>query len=129
MMQRLLFLLLVLCFVLIGCRQNSEPSPNANVQIDVRYEPDPPTAGEGTIIVTLRDASGSPIDNATLDLRGDMNHAGMVPVLQQVSESENGEYLVLFDWNMGGDWILTVTATLADGSTAEERFDVNVTQP
>ncbi len=124
-MRRLLFFML-LCLALISCRQNSELASNPNIQFDVRYEPTPPTVGEGMLIITLRDAARNPIDDAALSVRGDMNHAGMVPVLRDVTESINGEYRVLFDWRMGGDWTLTVTATLPDGSRAEERFNVSV---
>ncbi|MFN8372448.1 MAG: FixH family protein, partial [Anaerolineae bacterium] len=100
--------------------------PDASFLINVRYEPDPPTVGEGIVVVILRDSGGFPIDNATLFLRGDMTHAGMAPVETEFSDSVDGEYRVPFNWNMGGDWILTVRAVLADGTASEVQFNVSV---
>ena len=31
-----------------------------------------------------------------------------------------------FEWTMGGDWFVEVTATLANGETATERFEYTV---
>jgi hypothetical protein len=78
------------------------------------------------LVVILQDANGIPIDNAAINVRGDMNHAGMTPVLRDVNASSAGEYRVNFDWSMGGDWILTITAILSDGSRAEAQFNVRV---
>lgn len=126
MKLRLILLIGLVSLCIVGCRQSSDPTPNPSILINVRYEPDPPIAGDGVVIVILRDSAGNPIDNALIHLRGDMTHAGMAPVMYDVNESVNGEYNVPFDWNMGGDWILTVTAVLADGSTTEVLFNVSV---
>lgn len=107
---------LMLLLILAACGQQSTPaSTPVNVEMSVRAEPEPLTAGETTLIVTLKDRSGSPVDGATLQVHGDMDHEGMTPVDREASESENGEYRVPFEWAMGGDWIVTVTAQLPDG--------------
>jgi hypothetical protein len=126
MTYRLFLVFVFLSLVLVGCRQSSDPTPDPSILVNLRYEPDPPVVGEGTVIVVVRDALGNPIDNALVNIRGDMNHAGMVPVIVETQASVNGEYSVPFNWNMGGDWILTVTTTLADGSTTEVLFNVTV---
>jgi hypothetical protein len=124
--MKLRLLLLLLSLFIVGCRQSNEPTPNPSILINLRYEPDPPIVGEGTVIVILRDSLGNPIDNALIHVRGDMNHAGMTPVMYDVNESVNGEYSVAFNWHMSGDWIITVTTVLADGSTTEVLFNVTV---
>ena len=126
MKLRLLLLMCLLSVFIVGCRQSSDPTPDPSVLVNIRYEPDPPVVGDGVLIVVVRDAQGNPIDNALIHIRGDMNHAGMVPVMYDVNESVNGEYRVTFNWNMGGDWIITVTTVLPDGTTTELLFNVSV---
>lgn len=87
-------------------------STPSNVTIAVQVEPEAPAVGEATLIVTLKDGSGAPIDGATLKVHGDMDHAGMMPVDREVQDSTNGSYRVPFTWTMGGGWIVTVTAQL-----------------
>jgi len=115
---------LVLCMVLVGCRGGA--SVAAGVQMSLEIVNLPATVGETTLQITLRDADGAPIDNAQLDIRGDMNEAGMLPVLRDASESINGVYRVPFEWTMTGDWFVIVTATLPDGITVEQQFDLTV---
>jgi hypothetical protein len=50
----------------------------------------------------------------------------MKPVLAEVGDGEGGKYETPFEWTMGGDWIVTVTATLPDGRTAQQQFTYTV---
>jgi hypothetical protein len=108
-----------------GCRESAQPTPTpaTNAQIELAYEPDPPQTGEGAILVTVTGDT----EVQSVNVRGDMNHAGMVPVIGETSEAEEANtYRVPFHWSMGGDWILTVEVTLADGSKVSEEFTVTV---
>ena len=120
-----LFLIFLLVLALTACGQQKMPTV-ASVEIDmsVRVEPEPLAVGEATLIVTLKDASNTPVDGATLQVHGDMDHEGMTPVDREVSESTNGEYRVPFVWTMGGGWIVMITAALPDnGGEITETFD------
>ncbi len=77
-------------------------------------------------MITVKDTDGNPINDATVDIKGDMSHAGMQPVLGESSAS-NGEgmYMIPYEWTMAGDWFVTVNVTLADGTVGSERFDFN----
>ena len=77
-------------------------------------------------MVRLSDAAGEPIDDATLTLRGDMTHAGMVPLLAAAGGGENGLYRVPVAWSMSGEWVLTVEAALPDDSRAVQVFELSV---
>jgi major membrane immunogen (membrane-anchored lipoprotein) len=116
---------MLLALLLAACGPQNEPTPTPpDLDLSVQVEPDPPAVGEATLIITIKDASGSPIDGATLQVHGDMDHEGMMPVDREVSESAGGEYRVPFEWTMGGGWIVTVTAQLPDsGGTVSETFD------
>jgi hypothetical protein len=125
-MSKRFFVLLLLLFVLAGCRQQAEPTVNENVNIDLAFEPHEPTVGTSTVLVTLTDAAGNPINDATVNIRGDMAHAGMQPVLREISAGANGSYSSQYEWTMAGDWEVTVAVTLPDGTSAEQRFDYAV---
>lgn len=93
--------------------------------LDVRVHFDPlPYIGETTCHVALFDRSGQPIHAARIDIEGNMNHAGMVPVLTKATELASGSYSAPFEFTMGGDWILLLHIVLADGTTVDEVFDV-----
>jgi hypothetical protein len=105
-------------------QQTAAMTAPVDVDIAMRVEPEPLAVGETTLIVTLNNGSGSRIDGANLQVHGNMDHAGMTPVEREVSESDNGEYLVPFEWTMGGGWIVTVTAQLPDnGGEASATFE------
>ncbi|MBK8024939.1 MAG: FixH family protein [Chloroflexi bacterium] len=95
-----------------------------DVTVAIKVEPDPPAVGEANLRITLTGAGGAPIDGANVRARGDMDHAGMTPVLGETTQSQNGVYEVPFNWSMGGGWIVEVTATLPDNrGIAQEKFE------
>lgn len=125
-MSKRVFVLLLLLLLLTGCRQQAEPTVNENVNIAVAFAPDELTIGASTIVVTLTDAEGNPINDATVNIRGDMNHAGMQPVIRDITSGANGSYSSEYEWTMAGDWEVTVAVTLPDGTSAEQRFDYSI---
>jgi hypothetical protein len=114
----------LIVLLLAACAQQSTPTAAPpNLILSVRTEPEQLAVGETTLIVSLTDASGSPVDGAKLQIQGDMDHEGMMSVDREASESVNGEYRVPFEWTMGGGWIVNVTAQLPDGSAISQTFD------
>lgn len=119
-----LAVLLIFALLLAGCRQSAQ---NQTSDVDIALRAESLAVGETTLYITLTGTDGQPVSAQKIDVRGDMNHAGMQPVLADTSDGEGGAYEVPFEWTMSGDWIVTVKATMADGSVAEERFDLSVT--
>lgn len=125
----LLFLILsISAGVLPACGriQTDQSLKTSDIRLELAVEPAQPAVGPAALLVTLTDASGRPIEDASLDIEGNMTHAGMTPVLAQVSSGSGGRYQAPFEWTMGGDWIVTVKATLADGRTISRQFPVVV---
>ncbi len=121
------FLALLIVIVAAGCRQSAPTSITGDsLQIAVTTEPTPPVTGTAQLVVTIKDANGNPVSDATLSVRGDMTHAGMTPVIRDGVTGQNGVYSVPFEWTMGGDWIIDVTARLKDGTTTTRTFKFSV---
>lgn len=125
---------LILCALLFsaaltGCRQQPAASPapeSAAVTIAVSVEPNPPAVGAAALIVTLTGPQGQAVSGAQISARGDMAHPGMSPVLAEAECDSGGRCEIPFEWTMGGDWIVEITVTLPDGTTAQQQFAYTV---
>ena len=127
----LLLSLIITSSVLAGCQRASKQGQTdqaPDVSIALSVEPSPPAVGKAQVVVELADATGKPIEGATVDVRGDMSHAGMQPVMAAATGA-GGSYSADFEWTMAGDWVVTVTAALPDGRTATRQFDLTVQKP
>ena len=125
-MKRNVFLIILMLLALAACARQSREPDSSGVEISLTPQPEPPVVGDATLLITLADETGNPIEDARLDVKGDMSHAGMEPVLAEVAGGPRGVYVVPFTWTMGGDWFVTVDATLADGTIISRRFDLSV---
>lgn len=110
-----------------ACARESQQADSTGIQITMTAIPFPPHIGDSRLVIQIVDEMGSPIDDAFLAVKGDMNHAGMAPVLAEVDGGgEAGFYTIPFEWTMAGDWVVTVDLQLPDGTSAQERFDMAV---
>ena len=116
------FLALLLLLGLSGCDRGRGGLPDVAVELAV--EPQPPQVGPAAILVTLTGADSQPLAGASVELEGNMTHAGMVPVFAPAVEIEPGRYRGELEFTMTGDWFILVRATLADGRSLEEKVDV-----
>lgn len=116
------FAFLLLAGVLGGaCGPAAELADDVDVALS--FEPTP-HVGDTTCEVRLTGPDGAPVEGATLEVEGNMNHAGMVPVFARPEEFSPGTYQAPFEFTMGGDWFVIVRAELADGRAVEEVLDV-----
>lgn len=122
--MRFRLILLLPALILFACRANT--ASTADVTISLSFAEESPAVGEETqLLITVNDAQGTAISDATVSVRGDMSHAGMSPVLGEATAATNGVYEIPFAFSMGGDWIITVDVTLADSSKATQSFNIN----
>lgn len=94
--------------------------------------PAPEGAAGEHLTVVLTDEENQPITDASVSLEGNMNHAGMAPVFtDEVHDADDGaadgRYRAPFRFTMLGDWIVTVSVQLADGTTAQQDVALTVT--
>lgn len=122
----LIGVMVVLLAASCGGRQNQ---PTNDTGVTVTAQPAATAVGETQLRITLTAADGRPVSDAAVQVRGDMSHAGMVPVLRTALPNDAGVYTAPFEWTMAGDWVLTVEFTLADGRTGTETFDFSIPTP
>ena len=126
MPKRVIAVLLILVLMLAACRQE-EPIANESVNIDIAFEPaELFVTDDSTVIVTLTDNTGQAISDAMVNVRGDMSHPGMTPVLREITSGTEGVYTSDYEWTMAGDWNVEITVTLPDGTTTGETFTFTV---
>ena len=125
----LLFLGIVVCanLFLAGCRKSSEPLSDLMVECEI--SPQPPKVGPATVTLRLADAGGNPLSGAQVKLEGNMSHAGMRPVFAEAKEVGPGRYQAPLEFTMGGDWIILIHLTLADGRVGQRQVEVKGVRP
>lgn len=115
--------LLVFIILLAGCRQQELSSADVQLEMSVSDK----RVGETTLLVRVSDRDGKPVSNpGALSIRGDMNHAGMAPVLAEAESAAEGVFSLPFAWTMGGGWIVEARLTLPNGDVATETFEFEI---
>jgi hypothetical protein len=115
--------LLGLVTLLVACRGGG--TNTTNVRVDLTLVPATPVIGPAAVVVHLADENGAPITGATVRVVGNMTHAGMTPVTIDAYPETSGRYVASdFAFTMGGDWVLTVQATLPNGRSVSRAFDI-----
>jgi periplasmic copper chaperone A len=122
--------LILLTLVFVACQRPRSSSEGDNSDLQIALQPMLP---EETLVVILTAADGAPVTGATVALEGNMNHAGMIPVLAEAvaddaDGSADGHYHLPFTFTMLGDWIVTVNVTQADGSSFSRNLDVRASE-
>ena len=126
-MRRIFFLALSLV-LLASCRPSSDEAAGGGssqaqgVRTVTAEFVDAPKLGEVQVRVTVLDG-GEAVNDAQVEITGDMTHAGMAPVVAAAAPQGDGVYLSQgFEFNMAGDWILTVEAVYPDGGKVTENL-------
>lgn len=115
--------LLVFIIALAGCRQQQLSSADVQLELSVSDR----LVGATTLLVRVSDRDGKPVNEpGALSVRGDMDHAGMTPVLAEAERAVDGVFSLPFEWTMGGGWIVEATLTLPNGDVAVEIFQFEI---
>jgi Cu(I)/Ag(I) efflux system membrane fusion protein len=96
--------------------------------IDARLAPDPPRQNRQVLELTVRDAAGTPVDDATVDVAYDMPAMGSMAEMKgaaRVTHGGAGVYRAQFDLPMGGTWGLRATVR-AGSRSASQGFQLTV---
>ncbi len=119
---------LSVALVFSACGPRAGETGGLDVTI-VSISPEPAAVGDAEITLQIRDMAGNLVSDATIQVEGTMTHAGMQPVIVATEARGNGTYVTEdFRFTMGGDWVIIVRATFANGRTAEQRIDLKGVQ-
>ena len=123
-----IFIAILGALVLSACGPRAEQGGNLDVTV-LSISPEPAAVGDAVITLQVRDIAGNPVSDATILVKGTMTHAGMQPVIVGTEARGAGKYVTEgFRFTMGGDWVIIVRATFANGATAERRIDLKGVQ-
>jgi Cu(I)/Ag(I) efflux system membrane fusion protein len=101
----------LLGFALSCAKQQATAVKAADLDVQVAVEPDPPRTGENRLRVSIRDASGKPVDGAQLAFEYHMPSMGSMPEMKgggDVKAEGGGSYVVRYALAMQGDWYLSL---------------------
>jgi Cu(I)/Ag(I) efflux system membrane fusion protein len=99
--------------------------------IEARISPDPPREKDQTLVLEIRDSSGRPVDDATVEVVYDMPAMGTMAEMKggaKVVREGQGKYRARFDLPMGGNWTLRSSIHASSGS-ASLSFGLTVGSP
>ena len=123
MKARLALVTIVLIAIAVGVWAVSRQPTPLNVQIRLHSDPYPLSVGPSTLLVSLSDAEGAPVDGARIQVASQMMHAGSLSLTHTSTGALDGEYHVPIIWPMMGQWTVDVTAELPDErGTVREQF-------
>ncbi|MBK8134803.1 MAG: FixH family protein [Chloroflexi bacterium] len=86
--------------------------PVSAAQLALRSDPFPLAVGRTTLMLTLKDGSGSPISDAAITVTGENGHSGTLPVVGTAIVQQDGEYQFRLVWPSMGPWLVSVAATI-----------------
>lgn len=105
----------------------SSPSATSLEGLKIRTElsGDPALGAAKLNVYILNDGNG--VSGAEVKVTGDMTHAGMVPVLADATEVEQGLYSSEgFEFTMAGDWIVTTEVELPSGEKGMDELKLTI---
>ena len=117
--------LLFAAMLLVALLPVTAPAAEQTLQISFKPIPDPPRSGDNTVEVTVLDAKGVAVTNATVEVRFFMAAMPTMNMPQMSStfatkHAEKGRYRGTGKLVMGGTWEVTITVT-RDGATLGRR--------
>ncbi len=113
-MQRVLPAVIA-CWV-VACAGSGDGAQGLSAKLT--FEPQP-HIGTVECTVALTNSDGTPAECTQVELEGNMNHAGMVPVFAQGEPRGEGIFVADLEFTMGGDWLIFVRGKSAEGKAFE----------
>ncbi len=113
--SRILRLLLLFTISLSGCGRRDARDEAPELVVEMQVIPAPPTTGASLLMIQISNGQDAGAGDFSIDVRGDMSHAGMTPVIVNQVKGEEGTFAVPFEWTMAGDWVITISAIMPDG--------------
>lgn len=108
--------LTILALILAACGTSNQPdiTPTANgLIISTHTDPSPARVGDVDVILTVKDAQGNPVTGANVMVFADHTDMSGMNMSGLATEQGNGNYAILANFSMSGNWMLTVDVKTA----------------
>ncbi len=120
-------LALTALLLLVACDppdDRADADPRRSIGVALATTP----AAVGAAVVEVRPLLDDvPVEGATVQVVGDMTHAGMAPVQAAAQPDPDGAYRTEdFAFTMAGDWVLSIDVTYPDGTVRSTTMNVSV---
>lgn len=129
--KNLVPIILLVVIVLVGVLSfkfifSGSSNASDNSQISLSTNPNPPRLGQTTLVITVKDSNGKPVDNAIVFF--DLNMTAMNMGTQQgnAASQGNGQYAATGRLSMGGPWAVKTKVTMPGGEVINKDFTINV---
>src|SRR5215212_2734432 len=122
-------LLVVLSVLLAACGSGATPAADTSskpVNIKVESNPSPAGVGDAELIFTITDAQGSPIEGARVDVSADHTDMTGMSMSGAATDQSAGRYSINTNFNMTGNWKLTVYVRNDAGLDYKENIEFKV---
>lgn len=107
---------------MIGCQSSGDN--HSDIQLDWEIKPNPPSVGQASLEITLRDSTNELLTGADVNIEGNMSHPGMQPVIAEAEEIEPGVYSAPVEFTMAGDWFFIIESSLPDDRVIERQINI-----
>ena len=126
----LIHVLVVLSVLLAACGSGSAATPAPQdsgkpVNIKVDTSPNPAAMGDIELILNITDASGNPIEDATVDVTAIHTDMTGMDMSGAATEQGAGKYAINANFSMSGNWKLKVYVR-KEGLDYSEEIDLPV---
>ena len=130
-MRKVLFIGLVfaLSIVLAACGSAATPAADNSAKpanIKLESKPSPASVGDAELIFTITDASGNPIEGATVDVSADHTDMSGMGMNGTATDQGFGKYSINANFSMSGNWKLTVYVRNGQGLDYKEEIEFKV---
>jgi hypothetical protein len=119
--------ILFLTFGLAYAKDYTVTKKVGSYMVQVRMDKNPPITGKNNIEISLQDAAGAEVTDATVVVEYSMPAMPGMPAMnyKTKTDTKNKKYLATLDFSMSGAWNINVKITRA-GKTHSVKFNVDV---
>jgi len=123
----LILAVLLLAFGVAGAKEYTAVKKAGGYTVNVKMDKNPPVTGKNQIEISIKDASGAEIADATVLVEYGMPAMPGMPAMHYKTKTDvkDKRYMATIDFSMSGAWNLNVKITRA-GKTQSVKFNVDV---
>lgn len=99
---------------------------SGSTQISLTTDPDPVRLGKATFLITVKDSTGKPVDNAKVYFDLSMTMMNMGTQNGYATSQGNGIYAAAGSLSMQGPWQVSTKVSMPDGKETSKDFTVTV---